>query len=167
MPCSSLKTKNWTAQGWWGKKQQGLGPRNNVLMICKLVSLHGGQSDNCCTSPSLQFFRMKRQLKKWYLTFFPLVYHIFPLVLKCYCKVKPNTSGGYCNHIANNMHYNRVCWGIDRFLIRRHHFCQVRISVDYKSYHADQKLLEKVSNLSKLSLINLTYSRFSLSRNQK
>ena len=100
---------------------------------------------------------MKRQLKKWYLTFFPLVYHIFPLVLKCYCKVKPNTSSGYCNHIANNMHYNRVCWGIDRVLIRRHHFCQVRISVDYKSYHADQKLLEKVSNLSKLSLINLTY----------
>lgn len=100
---------------------------------------------------------MKRHLKKWYLTFFPLVYHIFPLVLKCYCKVKPNTSGGYCNHIANNMHYNRVRWGIDRVLIRRHHFCQVRISVDYKSYHADQKLLEKVSNLSKLSLINLTY----------
>ena len=100
---------------------------------------------------------MKRQLKKWYLTFFPLAYHIFPLVLKCYCKVKPNTSGGYCNHIANNMHYNSVHWGIDWVLIRWHHFCQVRISVHYKSYHADQRLLEKVSNLSKLSLINITY----------
>lgn len=33
----------------------------------------------------------------------------------------------------------------------------MRISVHYKSYHADQKLLEKVSNLSKLSLINITY----------
>ena len=33
----------------------------------------------------------------------------------------------------------------------------MRILVDYKSYHADQKLLEKESNLSKLTLINLTY----------
>lgn len=99
---------------------------------------------------------MKRQLKKWYLTFFPLAYHIFPLVLKCYCKVKPNTSGGYCNHIANNMQYNSVRWGIDRVLTRWHHFCQVRISLDYKSYHADQKLLEKVSNFSKLSFINMS-----------
>ena len=99
---------------------------------------------------------MKRHLKKWYLTFFPLAYHIFPLVLKCHCKVKPNTSGGYCNHIANNMHYNSVHWGIDWVLIRWHHFCQVRISVHYKSYHADQKLLEKVSNFSKLSFINMS-----------
>lgn len=33
----------------------------------------------------------------------------------------------------------------------------MRISEDYKSYHADKKLLEKVSNLSKLSRINQTY----------
>ena len=161
MPCSSLKTKN---LGQIEQHRGGEGKSNRVweqetvfsrfvnwfpyMVVSQIIAVH---------LPVFNFSEWKGNWKKSYLTFFPLVYHIFPLVLKCYCKVKPNTSGGYCNHIANNMHYNRVRWGIDQVLIRRHHFCQVRISVDYKSYHADQKLLEKVSNLSKLSLINLTY----------
>lgn len=84
-----------------------------------------------------------------------LAYHIFPLVRKYYCKVKPNTRGSYCSYVQI-IQYKNVRWSIDR-AIRWHHFCQVRISEDYKSYHAVKKLLEKVSNLSKLSLINQTY----------
>ena len=75
-----------------------------------------------------------------------MAYRIRPLVLKLQ-NAWSRQSQQSCKFLTSN----NTRWTIER-VYRLHRFCRARTSEDYRSYDADKKLQQKISNLSEVGL---------------